>query len=82
MMGPNSIRAFTIALIVIGIILLIVHLLYYVVVFLIQEKKWIKKKSCLKSKAKKKIKRISGNAKIILKSFIILNIINNMDLIK
>lgn len=44
MMGPNSIRAFTIALIGIGIILLIVHLLYYVVVFLIQEKKWIKKK--------------------------------------
>lgn len=69
MMGPNSIRAFTIALIVIGIVLLIVHLLYYVVVFLIREKKWIKKKSCLKSKAKKKIKRIRGNAEIILKSF-------------
>lgn len=54
MMVPNSIRAFTIALIVIGIILLIVHLLYYVVVFFDSREKMDKEKKLLEVKSKEK----------------------------
>lgn len=56
MMGPNSIRAFTIALIVIGIVLLIVHLLYYVVVFFDSREKMDKEKKLLEVKSKEKNK--------------------------
>ena len=54
---PDSIHAFTIVLIVIGIILLIVHLIYYVLVFLDSREKRDEEKKLIEVKSKEKNKK-------------------------